>query len=312
MVRNLFLFIIIFSSSLYAWQPKPAINIIQDIEEPTGFNAPIAVRFTLSINGETVNPDLIESEVELKIFIPPAMQLQKGDLRWNGNLKIGEKEVFDIQVKATLEKPLIYDVGAVVLSDMLEDQGFIAIRESIYLEKNRGTVWDEPDLQKQFEKTPWLRENIPYSEEIITDEKGKERKKTSFIVGVLQQNQRLDGMTWQEARPNKLYQEEWINYLRELKPEKEITTTSNLKKKGRSDSPQLSTINAVVCGVLRNSTGGMEDVRVKIHKKNTTSGWTSSCVFTDDGGKFDLFFDDTFLDTLYHYCPNIITGETIG
>lgn len=285
MLRNIFIFLFIFSTGLFAWRPKPPINLKVEAQEPAGFENPLQVTVTVELIKDIAERYGGAVDIELKIFLPPAMRLEQGPLYWKGVLELGESKVIHLVVQPTLNKPLIYDIGAVVKSSVLRWP--LTDRCSIFLESNRGAVLDALSMYQTLEKKPWLKKALGFETLIILDDNGFERTVTVPVVDRLQSQSDLDTKTLQEARPNKLYQKEWLEYLsppEKLGPESHIEIEP--KKKKVKSAPKLAEEQDTHYGYVRNSVKYLKGVWVQWVDRVTRE--RLGTVYTNSNGRFEF------------------------
>ncbi|HUU26308.1 MAG TPA: FlgD immunoglobulin-like domain containing protein [archaeon] len=225
MIRTAVISLLMLASALYSWQPASPIKVDIDVTEVAGFNYPMVITVKAGLNLVGLNPDLIDSESEIKIFIPPAIELMEGDLYWKGKLIPGEDIYLSIKIIPTVDYPLTYDIGAIVLNDLLGELPVITCGKSIYLEASKGAVLSD-FIYEQVDNNPWLKKSLGYIETFVQDNYGNKSRILGFIANNLQQDD-FSGyyslQETQEIRPNKLYNEEWINYHKMTRLQKEMS-----------------------------------------------------------------------------------------
>ncbi len=201
MYRIAFFFLLVCTANLFALTIAPPVSLTLTPEDPAGFDYPFKVSVQVAVRADLVEQSINTGNVKLKIFLPPAMELLRGNLEWQGTLAAGESKTMELLVKPTLSKPLVWDIGVVATSNLLARA--IKRRISIYIESNRGAVlWD---IHRQIEKNAWLKEGLGFRE-INVIEDGVVKTITAPFVDHLQSQKDLELMPIQQARPNKLYQ----------------------------------------------------------------------------------------------------------
>jgi len=286
---------------LYSTQPPAPITLEMKILEPTGYNDPVEVEVSVGLNPETLTKNWVTA-TGLKIFIPPAMQLVKGKLDWEGELSFEKKETFKISVITSLQKNLLYSIGAVVYNDMLQLPLFLA--KDVYLEKNRGAAIRD-DMAKQLIENPWLQEAMGFEIRTEIDEKGQEELVMLKKLGWLQPVDDLEKMGYKEARPNRLVQDDWMDLIKLENEfyfgpfEKDPVLNESKRKRISSTYAYLSGTNCTYTGRLQFYYGfeDLKEAKVEIRRKSDN---------------YLLGSDYTGSDGIFSFIIEIEQGDTAG
>ena len=218
------------------------LDLRMDVKEPEGYSRAVEVTVTASINNVSEYPVILESDVEIKIFIPPAMKLLEGDLNWKGQITIEKDKTINLAIIPDLDKTEIYQIGAVLNSDAWGLP--IVVNKSIYLENNRGIVLGkELSVIEQMEKDTELKKFLGYRVHKQTDENAKEIKTVSIRGLDIPSEEELGNRTLQDFFPNQLYNEEWLDINRQLLTPLVIKDNSSKvqKKKANDVTAKLAT-----------------------------------------------------------------------
>jgi len=308
MFRYTFIFLVLTVSTAFAFTPCPPVNINMVIQEPEGYNKPFEVLVKVSINTETVTQELLENDLEVKVFFPPALRNLKGELSWKGNsLEAINTKVLLFELTPTLIRPLTYDIGAVVLSGNSGERPLALYQRSIYIEENRGAVLDIDDFTVHFEEKPWLKNALGFSQMTLSY-KGGERKSFPVInIDTYQEHKDIDKLFRQEEMPNKLYQLDWLTYKKLFffpYLENEATEEVRYKKKKKIDyNLLLASGNEIAEGrVTSDATTDVEDGLVElVYDKSGDDSGDWEVLGTDqtgDAGHYNIYFDDSNINRL--------------
>lgn len=278
MTRNVFILLIVLATGLYAWEPPLPVTLKVDAQEPVGYNSTFKATVSIGLRSDVVKQNIEAGDVRLKIYLPPAMDLIEGDLEWQGVLVPGETETFELLVKPTLAKPLLWDIGAAVTSSLLERARIDVI--SIYIEESRGVALY--DIHKQIEEEPWLKEALGFRDVLVIED-GVEKTVTAPFVDHLQSQKDFELMPKQEARPNKLYQKEWLDY---FKPYAISQDVSPKKKKKSGISTKLAS-GCIYYGNVVSIDTALYDAKVHLY----LYGSPVQSTYTVGTGYYSFYYD---------------------